>query len=656
MAILGAALTGDLVKAQDLANDPQGRSSTVSALLPYQIRSEDLPTLQPERFGISLIEGSSAGRLFDAVAQQAATGARPDPTLVRDLFRAVTTERGTSIQPDRVRWFISMYPEDSVRVEILKFIYFAPNSYLSTETLRKFWDTGRSEPPDAEVTRWMLLNRSKSIDATVPEEFFSNLRNSPLPDVRIATTLALISSGHQPIDLTSLEIIRASSLLTQDHLEAGHEVRLMVMLAERLTKYGKLDLDADKIGGLCAPTLHLIQRALQRYPRLEEILSKAAPEQVDNFCAKILTDLYAAQRELWSRKVISSDTKALVALHYERDFTHALTQSLFVRLKVDDYRFIKAGNLINEPSGDYGPEMKTFSDSADRREFLGGLEEIKTPTPKQDYLKQLRELANEREKPTLAWKMLHGSPRQFWFYQGRAGHEPDDRLRNPRGISDIEVAETIVTEEMLRKGEIDLSNMTIILDACRQYTVAEGILAGIEQIARRSNAKLLGYPCIVALTQPGMYGSLSLATFYKGVNADGDQIAVGDTIYSPFDGGMRDLPETVKEITLEHLLSIGEEIRLKHIHELSDPLRLRALSDEYMSNPNSTNTDSKGLRQIHTQDPAIFSTQPKPLEPFIRDALEASRIEPEGIDLRDREPTFIEISSYGVRREGIEVA
>jgi hypothetical protein len=645
---LSAILTPSTVaSAQERRDDALVKEAPGSEwnplVLPY-VPERTRPPLGTQVAGFSLIVNSAAKDLLDQFDKASRARGRAEPELAQQLFEKLSFEPGTEVAPERFRALIARYPESPVRAAMLKYVYYSPNTTLSDATLLQFWGSS-----DADVLKWALLNQSRTINANRAEGFFKNIRESTIPDIRIATSIALISAGFEPLSLNNSEILKASLLLTEEHLSAGHETRLVELMARNIAGSGLTDLNFDEVRAVAAPLLHLLQRTTRLSNKFSESLLSADSAAFDRFSVSLLKTICYARANVADKVVLSKDSRILVGLHYERMFTNVMVKQLFDNIGVSRITYVKAGNLQGAPSGPYGTETRAFPDSTYRQEFLKELERIKSPDPKQAYLEELKELARDRSAPALVWNIMHGSPRQFWFYHGQAGVKPPDELRDPRGISDIEVVEALISDEDLARGEIDLSHMTFITDACRQYTLAEGVLNEIERVAHRRGVPVKGYPTFVVLTQPYMYGNLFFSVFSE-VPEPGDSsslpkegIEVGMTLYGPFDRGLRRLGKSDQPALLRDLFAADSEALTSHREALKDPKRLRALSIESMTPTGSRAVDPLGLREITTQDPAVFSPLPISLE-VLKKACVESGISTEG--LQEDRSTFLEVSEW----------
>ena len=195
--------------------------------------------------------------------------------------------------------------------------------------------------------------------------------------------------------------------------------------------------------------------------------------------------------------------------------------------------------------------------------------------------------------------------------------------------------------------------MTFVSDACRQYTLAEGVLAEMERVAHERGVKITGYPTFVVLTQPYMYGNLFYSPFREvpdqGEVSDlpKDGIEVGMTLFGPVDRRLRRFGKRDEPALLKHLFEADGEALAAHREAFKNRRRLRALSQEVLTPTGSAVADSTGLFDVITQDPAVFSPFPISLE-VIRKAFEEHGLPTDGFDdarVRAR-TTFLEVSDW----------
>jgi hypothetical protein len=216
------------------------------------------------------------------------------------------------------------------------------------------------------------------------------------------------------------------------------------------------------------------------------------------------------------------------------------------------------------------------------------------------------------------------------------------------------VAEALVTGYGFRNGELDLGHVTIILDACQQYTVGQGILTEIEKRAHKARVRIIGYPTIISNNQPYMFGSLPLAEFREVPDSPQDTSVppegelVGDTIYTRLDELMRPKVPGEEGFTLGDILGFERIIANNHREALKDLLRLLPFDTGPARWTGDKGLNDRGRRIIQTGDPAVFSPEPgSAYDIFIRAASEAGIQIPTSVcqDSEGVSPTFIEISN-----------
>jgi hypothetical protein len=75
-------------------------------------------------------------------------------------------------------------------------------------------------------------------------------------------------------------------------------------------------------------------------------------------------------------------------------------------------------------------------------------------------------------------------------------------------VSPAEFAKALVTPQ-LEQEQINLSHISILFEACQQYTVATGLQDEILDLAREHDKEVVGLPAMVTISQSHMIGQVS---------------------------------------------------------------------------------------------------------------------------------------------------
>jgi outer membrane PBP1 activator LpoA protein len=178
IALASGLFSASAAKADDSTVKEKETAQVVMPLvLPYIDASELNSTLQLPVAGISLIKESKATALLNQIKDSLLTNSRTEPSLVSTFLNLVASEPETEIPGERLRSLVALYPEVSVRQSILSYVYKSANITMSDATLAQFWSS-----KDAKIIEIALLNKSKTIKADVPSNFFDQVKTSTIPD------------------------------------------------------------------------------------------------------------------------------------------------------------------------------------------------------------------------------------------------------------------------------------------------------------------------------------------------------------------------------------------------------------------------------------------------------------------------------------------
>jgi hypothetical protein len=610
---LGVALSGIGTADDSLTVPTQEHVPTpvVAATKVLRSSSDESVVLTPSFFGVSLVKDSVARSLLSEVSLFWQRGAAaPDDKVVLLLTHA-RLENGTEITPDRVRAILGQHPSDLVRLALLRYLHETPLLIVSDGTLSRFIT---SQSP--EVLKYAMLCRSKNIGHTAPSGFFARyIDHSELPvrSAALVATLAAVQSVPETVGAS--EAFVASRYLNTQQFQAGFEARLAKVMCDSL-KATVSDKELIKdLPYLGMPLMHLLQRIDGAAPGYLDAVLQEGPTVFDEFCIQCAAFLKKKRVEMQNKVILSKESLGVVALHYEVSFSPQPAIDLFSAVGAQRPKFVKAGALPDGEVGYAAGEIEVYAASSARDEYLKDLDAIRTSDPKGNYLLALQEVAADRSRPCPVWHMMHGGPEHSWFYHGTPGTEnAPDQMRHPEGVSYVELAETLFTSQIadVQKGiTLSFGHITILLDACQQYTMAEGTLQELERLASRGGYTIESFPTIVPLTQPLMYGFLNLAFVSKSENSkvpNAAMIRVADALVNPLFSSLVEKARGSGELTVGDLMA-AETKGVDPFHELlQDPKRLLAKTNSQFQT--GEEVDARGLRLLNGQDPAVFGSSP----------------------------------------------
>jgi len=465
--------------------------------------------LLPTMGGIELIEGSIAQPLLKDLNSFWSAGRSAPSERVAELLRIATQEHGTLIAPERLRTILDQNQTQEVQLGFLKYSLSSPFMGVSEKTLSRYW--GSTNP---EILSHALLCKAEEIGRVTPLAFFSPYQKHPSPEVRQACAIAMMAGGHPLPSLSAFDLFQCSTQLSIGHHAAGLEGRIVMKLSELLYPNG-----ATKQRDLASPNhitalLHLLQRADQAFPGYFESVNRVSPNYFTEIARSLSATLAKERAEVLEHQIATPEGQGIIALHFESQFTPLPGRLILEGVGAKEVSVIKAGRLPDGTHGVDSPPVEPIKNSKFREEYLKELDLLRSSEPKESYLKELSARSRDTSRPLVVIHNMHGGPDHSWFYHGAPGMDDSNDLGLSRAISHRDLAETLFQSSDISKGDIKLGHVTIILDACRQYTVAQETLARLEELATRAGMEVSSYPTIVALSQPFMYASMNVTTTF----------------------------------------------------------------------------------------------------------------------------------------------
>jgi len=407
------------------------------------------------------------------------------------------------------------------------------------------------------------------------------------------------------------------------------------------------------------PLMHLLQRIDAAAPGYLDAVIREGPGVFDEFCIQCAAFLKQKRAEIPDQIILSKESRGVVALHYEISFSPEPATDIFSLVGAQKPHIVKGGILPNGAAGFDAGETASYQTSSARQEYLKEVDALRSSEPKEKYLRLLKEATADPDTLCLVWHLMHGGPEHSWFYHGTPGTQrAPDQMRHPHAVSYVELAEALFTAQVERdqKGEtLSFGHVTVILDACQQYTMAEGTLRELDRLALRAGRTIKSFPTIVALSQPLMYGFMNVAVVERSSNPGVDKrsaIEVADALVSPLFSPLVLKARETGELTVGDL--IAAEVKAVDSFQLllQDSKRLSVTADSSVIT--GSEVDAKGRRLLNAQDPSVFGSAPCSL----LEVLEYVRSQSlrEGITIpafQNREtlarPSYLEISMRGAQ-------
>lgn len=220
------------------------------------------------------------------------------------------------------------------------------------------------------------------------------------------------------------------------------------------------------------------------------------------------------------------------------------------------------------------------------------------PNAKQDYCSLLTEALGATRGPVAIWHFMHGGVNHTWFSEGVGASVESTILKDPRAVSYEEMAQILFDSCSTSEGTVECGHITLFLDACYQYSMAEQLQCHLEKLAQESGRALVSYPLVTSISQALMRGKIEQVT---------DDLEKPSLRYfAPrWHSALREGADDDKRITVEDLLSADNSVHQAFDETIADPRTLRhSAATEHIKDWKKP--DSRGLKGMWGEAPAIF--------------------------------------------------
>jgi|GEM_PF-2499392 len=654
--LISALFVGEAPRGDDI--DSSATRATIPPPTPLRIPASSLhqreetatKELQPAVGGVELVKHSAASELLKQLHAFWSQGKSAPDELVAQLLAIAVDERGTFIAAERFRSILDQNPTREVYLRFLDYHLQSQFHLVSDKTLARFWSS-----EDPEILSRALLCKAEGLGRITPRDFFIPFEKHASRKVRQACAIAMMVGGHSLPDLSPFDLFQCSTLLSLDHHVAGLEGRLALDLAQKLYPGAELSSQKQASPNHITALLHLLQRIDQAFPGYLESAHVASPEHF-NQIARSLSDTIKRERDaLLEKELVSPQGHAIIALHFETQFSGQKSISMLEDVGVTDILKVKAGKL---PDGSHGVDQKPITpipDSEYRRKYLAELDTVRSPHAKKTYCSELGRRSKDKTRPLFVVNSMHGGPDHSWFYHGAPGYDQLDDISVPRAISHQDIANTLFQAADISQGTLSLGHVCIILEACRQYTVAQEVLVRIEELARRAGVEIISYPSLISISQPFMYAAVpgNITSIFPSNEDEAKKIPKKGLVTAEFLASTitRDLAVAAKErktVRFRDLFESDENTADASFQKLRDPKLL--LSGIPLNEEETKRAAAAGLGSLKGADnPAIFGPNPFRIGHELEIIIEAIRkTSPDCPPLPEKDraniATFLEVS------------
>jgi hypothetical protein len=331
--------------------------------------------------------------------------------------------------------------------------------------------------------------------------------------------------------------------------------------------------------------------------------------------------------------VFDSSTQVLVAMHQEDMFSAEYVCNVCIEAGIPNVFAVKQGRQPKKSSADRPTEP---------------VEEAVAPAPKstnlaitfaeqgkQVYMNLVPDILSNSNGPVALIHAMHGGYNSSFFGEGTGDSVGQANLNYHNAVSYKELAEILFKSCETQQQTIECGRITVFLDACNQYTVAEQMLAHLDLLADSNRRKIVSYPMVCSLSQPLMKGAF-------GKFAEG--------CYGP--RWFIHLPsEALKDqvVDVADLLVTRAFTHQYFDESIRDPKTIRPSSDSESDISDRQKADSRGLKEQWAESPAIFSPEPVNLREKVQKVIDDMNTKSDCVipnlpaDAKVPERTFIEI-------------
>ena len=556
--------------------------------------------------GVSLEIGSMAKDALTRAASAWNRGAVAVEADVIAVLSACAREARSSIQSDRLRAILKQHETTAVQRAALNYLYEKPELRISPESLRYFLKS-----TDPEILAFALLIQSKQIGERRSAESFADYLQHPASSVRQATLIAMLSAGVSLPSVSAFDCFAATQHLRRNHYEFGFEGRLANAMERAIAERGS-GAAQESQKHIELPLVHLLQRIDTACPGYLEQINRAGSGCFERFCEGLLC-VIASERELLQERVIlDASTNVVAAMHHEECFTPFYINTLCGESGIGSLSAVKqAGATPFSP-----PSVPTKpGDSAEiqqlRKKFLKLHDVHMTPRAKDESRSIIARALDSSSGRVTIWLFGHGGFNHCWFSEGLGASVESANLNDSRAISYKDIAQILFESCRTPRGDVECGRVTLFLDACYQYTMAEQLLYQLEELAATSGTTVLSYPVVTSISQPLMRGKI------EGIVDKVDQPLI--RYFAP--RWFSDIRMRLREdqrLTLGDLFSADIEVHHAFDEAVADPMTLRQ-SAPRETTENWKKPNERGLKSLWGEAPAIFG--PNPIN--IREKLDA---------------------------------
>ena len=261
--------------------------------------------------------------------------------------------------------------------------------------------------------------------------------------------------------------------------EAWNDDRFGSLLAQKIFQAEGNTISQEMLESIKMPILNRLYDLSNSDPLLIEHLRKHHPQPHLLLARAIAQEIVDERKELVdsNREIFGPDTRMLMLFHEEPRFFENVSQRFVEEFGVD---------LIGTYKGSNDPSL--------------------TEVRKRQALGEIKKMAADLQNHNLIYAFMHGGPHHIALTNFQAGSEVSDDLERPGAISYRELALALVDGQSELEGQVDLSHMTIVLDACRQHEFAENLRDEIISLANERKLELKGLPLVVSASQRNAYG------------------------------------------------------------------------------------------------------------------------------------------------------
>ena len=460
---------------------------------------------------------------------------------LQEFIQAIKSDKNAAIKPELLQHFLKHNTGPESQEYLCKMILGYDAKHL----------------PQDYKKQALLEAVSSSVNHS-PSKLLLNLVREPNEQIKTTAVETIIGDISLVEKFSIPDLVASSRALTPDLQHRGYRIDLAREVVQRLRRSGASSHSVTELLSVETSLMNTLEAIDSNNPELLQDLATQGDKLLEKFICSVIDQTVKERAIYEQRELFAPGVRLIAAVNADTNMKEFSLAELADRFGMHVLSIHKA-------------------------------REQETPREmKSCYLAELKYAASNSSSPLVVYHYMHGGTKHGWLYPSGQSDDSSDLLRNDKAVSYLELAECLTAGQIKeisqgKRKELDLSHITVILDACRQYSVARSTLQEINRLADRAGVKVKEMPLFLSMSQKERFGWFSSSTGRSQLQQE---------IYSNFD-------KTKSKFTVKDFLEIDAVLKKRMI----DKLKVNGHVD-----PTS----------LHSEDPALFSPISHKLDEIIR--------------------------------------